>query len=110
MAAQNPLAIDLNRAVLLVNEAGELVQRPADEASVADSFHELYLVAQALAVRLFNQSVDRGSVAECLTCCAPTRNTFGAHGGCAELGCCAADLRAMDARVEAKLTALLVAR
>ena len=48
----NPLAIDLNRAVLRVDATGVLVQRPAEEASIADSYHNLFIVSQALAVSL----------------------------------------------------------
>ena len=52
MSATNPQAIDLNRAVLRIDATGVLAQRPAEEASVADSFHQLFVIAQALAVSL----------------------------------------------------------
>ena len=50
MSAMNPLPIDLNRIVLRVGGAGVLEPRPEDEASVTDSFHQLFVVAQAIGV------------------------------------------------------------
>ena len=47
--ATNPFPADMAR-VLVRNEEGELVTRPADERSEAESFHTLFIHSSAVSV------------------------------------------------------------
>ena len=49
MSRDNPLPVNM-KAVLLRDDDGNVVVRPDDEASEAESFHQLFVIAQAVAV------------------------------------------------------------
>ena len=45
----NPLPVDLD-VVLMRDSDGNVTLRPAEEASEAESFHQIFVVSQAVAV------------------------------------------------------------